>query len=682
VNLRRLFVLPLVWSWACVGASAAEPTPSWRLVPDETMLLVRVPGGSEFVDALRRQTRLGKLLLSPERIEKLVNVQGQESRGQEGAQDAKGLISQALAQIDLKGDDYLQLLEGELGMALVVLPRPEHGALLVALGWLEPKGDLAERLVTALQKTVEEQQDDEHPVRRIDLDLAGHAVTHLSIPVLTPDVDEFKLDFKPDEELTAEKIQERQAKLEEMLKNAKKIETGRANVFFTRIENRVLLCGTFPAISAQALAGEGAAAGKPDLDELSGVEEATGVFARFLEAHSGQSGDTTPPMLAAPGLDTALPTGTPLFEVVGDLGRVLKLAETINDPTLPAMLKALGIDTLGAAAIRMVLDGTALRTGTFISAPAPRHGLLTLLDQPTVPAEPPDWAPASALSYQHINLDLGKAYSEIKDLAKAHGGDQAKQSFDQVETQVQAFLQTDVAGLLSSLGQQHTVISFPSKPAEPAAAAGFNPLAAVLSGLSTARTGIVWQVKDEQVWKRLMQLIGTVAPQTNGIVSEAEEQGFSGFRLKQDPIEAGFFLGRGYLVLGIGSEVTESLLAVLRSPPTGAASLRSGSLIERAQSLLAPEAGLEFDLSDSGQEMKGTRETLARLLSGSSPVSPLGAIAGNQAAAPEDTAMLEKLKALLPSDEELEGSVGVSVGQTTVNGYGLVRQSVIELPAP
>jgi hypothetical protein len=218
VNLRRLFVLPLVWSWTCVCAPAAEPAPSWRLVPDETMLLMRIPGGSEFIDALRGQTKLGKLILSPERIEKLVDLRRQEGR-QEGTQDAKGLISQALAQIDLKGDDYLQLLDGELGIALVAVPRAEHGPLLVGLGWLEPKGDLAERLVNAIQKSVEEQKDEEHPVRRIDLDLAGHTVTHLSIPVLTPDMAEFKLDFKPDEELTAEKIQEQQTKLE----NAKKI---------------------------------------------------------------------------------------------------------------------------------------------------------------------------------------------------------------------------------------------------------------------------------------------------------------------------------------------------------------------------------------------------------------------------------------------------------------------------
>ncbi|HUY35363.1 MAG TPA: hypothetical protein VMV69_21645 [Pirellulales bacterium] len=677
MNLRRLFALSLAWSWTCVGALAAEPPPSWRLVPDETVLLARVPGGSEFVDALRLQTKFGKTIFSSERLEKLTLLARQVD-----TEGGMSFIRRFLAQLDLKGDDYLQLFQGDVGAALIVLPQAEHaekaeqGPLFVGLGWLEPKGDLAERLVTVIQKTIEEQRDDEHPVRRVDLDLAGHTVTHLSIPVLSEDVGDVHPDFDGDEESTTEKIQQRQAKLAEARKNTKKIETGRVNVFFTRIDNRLLLCGTFPRTSAEAFAGEGEAGGKPDLDELSGVEQATGVFARFLEAHSGQGGDTTPPILAAPGLDAALPAGMPLLEIDGDLGRALKLVETVGGSTLPALFQALGIDTLGAAACRTVLDGTTLRSGTFISAQAPRHGLLTLLDQPALPAEPPDWVPVSARAYRHMSFDLGKAYAEIKDLVVAQGGEHAKQTFESIEQQLFLYLQTDVAGLLSSLGQRHTVISFARKPAEPAAAAELDPLTAALSGLSTARTGIVWQVKDEQVWNRLMLLIANVAPGTNGMVTAAEELGFTGYRLKQGPLEAGFFVGRGYLVLGIGAEVTESLLAVLRTPPTGVAALRTSPLIERARALLAPEAGLEFQLSDAGQEMKEAKETLTSLLSEVLPTTYGGVVS------PDDAALLEKLKALLPSDEDLEGSVGVSVGQTVVNGYGLVRQSAIELPAP
>ncbi len=57
-----------------------------------------------------------------------------------------------------------------------------------------------------------------------------------------------------------------------------------------------------------------------------------------------------------------MPEGIPLVEIVGDLGRVLKLAETVNDPRLPKLLEALGVDTLGAVAIRSRLNSRSNRS--------------------------------------------------------------------------------------------------------------------------------------------------------------------------------------------------------------------------------------------------------------------------------------------------------------------------------
>jgi hypothetical protein len=44
--------------------------------------------------------------------------------------------------------------------------------------------------------------------------------------------------------------------------------------------------------------------------------------------------------------------------------------------------------------------------------------------------------------------------------------------------------------------------------------------------------------------------------------------------------------------------------------------------------------------------------------------------------------LVQKFKALLPSDDELEGVMGVSVSQTVVTDQGLSSQSAVELPAP
>ena len=45
-------------------------------------------------------------------------------------------------------------------------------------------------------------------------------------------------------------------------------------------------------------------------------------------------------------------------------------------------------------------------------------------------------------------------------------------------------------------------------------------------------------------------------------------------------------------------------------------------------------------------------------------------------------ALVAKIKALLPGDDELEGVLGVSVSQAAVSSHGLQLQSALEMPAP
>jgi hypothetical protein len=252
-----------------------------------------------------------------------------------------------------------------------------------------------------------------------------------------------------------------------------------------------------------------------------------------------------------------------------------------------------------------------------------------------------------------------------------------------METAVQNFVQADIATLLSSLGHQHSMIGFPPKiDAPPADLEGG---AAVPS--FNQRAGIVWQLKDEAVWKRVMQAIGQFAPAVGGAVQAAEEQGFSGFRLRQGgSTEAGLFLGRGYLVLGIGSEVTESLLSVLRNPPTGEAALRTSGLVERAAALVTSPPGLFYQLGDAGANVRSTKRTIEQLIE--LPLAQRAALARLPGAAGggEDLAavqaLVSKIKALLPGDDELEGVLGVSVSQAAVSSHGLQLQSALEMPAP
>ena len=50
------------------------------------------------------------------------------------------------------------------------------------MAWLEPGDELAARLHEVLGRTLEAQEDEEHPVIRVDLELADREVMQLSMP--------------------------------------------------------------------------------------------------------------------------------------------------------------------------------------------------------------------------------------------------------------------------------------------------------------------------------------------------------------------------------------------------------------------------------------------------------------------------------------------------------------------
>ena len=50
----------------------------------------------------------------------------------------------------------------------------------------------------------------------------------------------------------------------------------------------------------------------------------------------------------------------------------------------------------------------------------------------------------------------------IREIATEVGGEQAGQMFEMAEMQINIMLQTDIRGLLSSLGDRHSVLTFPA----------------------------------------------------------------------------------------------------------------------------------------------------------------------------------------------------------------------------
>lgn len=677
IGLLAACAVAICTIWAS-PSQAAEPIAITSILPEETALVVRLPGGAAFVDAMRQQTRLGAALFNTSRWAGLFGVVNETANA-----DERQKFLDELARFQLKPADALTLFDGELGFALAPIPRGEKPALVVGITWMEPGADLVDRLWAAIQQGVEEQAQDEHPIKRVDLDLAGQPVMHLAFPV-TASAAEFQSlieGLDPNSDNFQEELEQRVAQRQAEAEAAGEVQVDQVNVFVVRLGDRLVIVNTFP-METVSMSEE--LRREVDFGELSGEEAASGLLARFLTAH--ESGQATGSRFDnTPELDRAVPGGVPLIELIGDPRPLWAMAAAAGDPRIPKVISALGVDTIGPLAIRIALDGTILRSGMFLAAPAPRTGLLTLLDQEAMQPEPPDWVPASIVGFQQFNFDLGQAYLRIKEILTAEMGPQVAQGFEAIETQLRGFLQATPDELLSSIGKRHTSVAFAPK-------AGNEPadISSPLAGMSS-RSGMVWQLKDEALWQRMMNLIKGFIPLTGGAVASAQEQGFDGFRLEQPGVEVGLFLGRGYLVLGIGSEVTETLLAALRNPPRGEEALRGSQLMRDADALIDFEPCLGFQIGDEAGTAKLVKDVLVALLDmpgflGSEEFIDESDESAEDGAAAEDdestSRLLARLKELLPTDQELEGAMGVSASVSVVTPEGLETRSAITLPAP
>ncbi|HVU89445.1 MAG TPA: hypothetical protein VHD36_19105 [Pirellulales bacterium] len=660
---------------------AAELQPSHQCLPDETVFVLRVPAGRKFVDVFREQTKLGSVLLSPQRFEGVVNLI------REQAGEGLTQFTESLGKYNLKIEDFPKLFDNEVGFAVIVEPRRGRYPLAVGLGWAEPDGDLGQRLMAALAQSIDDEKDVAGGARRVDFDIDGQTVIHITTPMKGPaELPSFNVDG---EDLDEEKIK---AKLEEQRKkaaDAKQIDIDEVHTFVTRLGNRLLIGTTFPQNESEVREELGDDPDKKiDLSALTGLEEAKGIFARFLKAHSSAPAGLMPRIMATPGLAAALPDGTPLVDVLFMPEPLLRLAKDAESPTPARIIKMLGLDKLGPGAVRIALDRGAMRAGLFVSAPEPRQGLLALLDQPTFQPDPPAWVPANALSFDQLSFDLGKAYKLLREVLISEGGDQAQTMINQVEQQIGAFLQTDVETILSSVGTNHYFVSFPDAAVDVKAALEDEEAEA-----ATSRMGIVWQLKDEALWKRLMQLAGGFAALSEGMIEPAEEQGYIGLRINvEDAFTGGLFVGHGHMVLGLGEDVIEPLLSTVRNPPEGAASFRGGDLPRRAAALLPPEPSIYYQVANFDGYLKSLRESLGSLFEYSvssrtmgTPTSITvggGGGGGQDDGEKVDVELMKKLQALLPSEQELEGATGVSVSQLVPNQHGVTLRTAIEMPAP
>jgi hypothetical protein len=662
---------------AAAPAVAAELRPSWECLPEQTAVMVRLPQPRGFVDALKARTKFGATVLDGQRMEKIGKLVLDNLR-RAGAEEALDGMEESLAKYGLEKNDPTAVFAGDMGFGIVVLRRDEgRPPLQMVLAWLEPGAGPAERLVAAAKKLLEERQaEGDAAPKRIDLEMAGHEVLWVQEPVLFYDTRDLAVDAADGENVEA------QVKaLQERIKAAKREQTGLAHSFLTRIGGRLLVGQTIPAathvsvalragggpvqLEGAAAVGQGGAGGERDWEAESGADEAKKTFLRFLVAHEAAGPAPLADILGLPGVRNALPDGLTFVDVIVD-PRVFQAAFAgagAEAEAAPRFLESIGLGGVGPFAWRQTLDGGLFKQGMFLAMPAPRRGLMQILDQKCDPAEPPPFVSNEAVSLAQISLDLGKAYQTVREVMTAAVGEQAGNAFTVAEAQAQANLGIELPKFLSALGSRHWIVDYPPRIAE-AVAVGREAGAAAKNLNQANRGAFVWQLTDEAPFRTVMQQMG---PLTGGEVKD--EQGFSVIRL---PKGAGAVaIGMNHLVVAIGDDSLERTVAGIRNPPAGDASLREGDVMRRAGKLLPLDPARMFivgDATKTGGGLGSLREMAANL-------------------EPDDVAaeyreLLRGIKDALPTAAEMEGVFGVSAATMRMTDDGIVLRTAWEMPAP
>lgn len=626
----------------------AADRPAMYNLPDETLFVVRVPNLALFWEALKTRTKLGVMMTAEQRVadfEKLVR----DEAGEELDQLTKGL-----ERLGLTTDDLWNAVGDEMGYAGLLLPVDGSGPSEYAgIAWSSSDDDLIDKWFVALERKLQDQPESKRAVRRQDIDLAGTKVVHLTIPVLGPKPAETKVGadapeapkpaaaIKPDESADDKEKQDPDKDLQEI---------AQAHLMLVRGRDRLTLSHAFVVVHPQAdeKPQQRAAVAARTVEQL---RETT---ARFLAAAKGSDDGIVRRWEQTPGLADALPEGEALVEAYLNLPRLVSMLKAPGEEDFWKFVQAAGLEKLGPVAYRTALDGGVLRSGLFLSAPSPRPGLLALLDQPQIKPEPVDWVAKTAIGYQQVSFDLGKAYQTVSQVMR-ESYPRGEGVMKALENQSLAFLQTEPMTLLSALGKTHTILTYlPTlNEDEDARRANRNDAAA------QSAMAFVWLPSDEGVWRRLMQLLAAATAQP-----VLTEQGFNGLRYQQEELHGSWFIGNNYMVLALGKGVTEKVLANLRSTPRTDESLRGTNFARRAAELMPSTGAVSFDLTDGAGLARFANTVMDRAFAD---------VTDSSAA---------KLKKLWPTPQEWEGVIGVSASAITVDANGATYRSLLDLPSP
>jgi prepilin-type processing-associated H-X9-DG protein len=242
-------------------------------------------------------------------------------------------------------------------------------------------------------------------------------------------------------------------------------------------------------------------------------------------------------------------------------------------PKLPPQAASLGLDRIKRVDYRWGFQDDALMTVTRLIAPAPRSGILALLDQPTFDARRLPSLPPGQVSFTVMSLDPRRLFDAVADAARATDPN-APAAVAAIEQAVH-----DATGLglrediLKHLGPRMVAYIVPTRINAPT-----NPLAGLAQGLAhVPKTTLLIEVDDAKAFGKVMDQLVERAnavlksrPELNGaefVPLKGKEKGYVlALPPAVAPLPAGmrptFLLGPKFLVIGSTPDVARKALVL------------------------------------------------------------------------------------------------------------------------
>jgi|GEM_PF-2490655 len=176
---------------------------------------------------------------------------------------------------------------------------------------------------------------------------------------------------------------------------------------------------------------------------------------------------------------------TPFLAASVDLQSIGSAVNERANTPLPVDLKALGLDGVTSLEFVMGLQGEAMTTTIRLNAPAPRQGLVALLDgQPTVNPARLMGMPREAKEFTVVAADAGLLFDKIRQLAQNIGGAEVVGQFDEAIAKIEAARKLNVRDdILGGIGPNFAFYLQGPAPILGAPGAAPNPLT-ILTGLT------------------------------------------------------------------------------------------------------------------------------------------------------------------------------------------------------